>query len=78
MACMHYKVYYFVFNIHIQGILYMYIGAELVLRHIRNGVELNPIDLNWNYDFNFQQLNFIPNVKILPVSNLHTYTVYSV
>ena len=35
------------------------IGAELVVRHIHDGVELEPIDVNWNYDFNFQQFNFI-------------------
>ena len=45
------------------------IGAELALRHIRDGVELEPIDVNHHYDFNFQQFNFIPRVKILPVSN---------
>jgi len=44
-------------------------GVELVLRHIRDGVELNPIDVNRNYDFNFQQTNFIPKVKLLPVSS---------
>ena len=44
---------------------------ELALRHIRNGVELEPIDVNRNYDFDFQQTNFIPSVQILPVSNLH-------
>jgi len=38
-------------------------GVELVLRHIRDGVELNPIDANCNYDFDFQQINFIPEVK---------------
>ena len=43
------------------------VGAELVVRHIRNGVELDPIDLNRNYDFDYQQTNFIPEVKILPV-----------
>ena len=42
---------------------------EIALRHIRDGVELEPIDVNRNYDFNFQQFNFIPRVKILPVSN---------
>ena len=47
----------------------IFTGAELVLRHIRNGVELDPIDINRNYDFDFQQLNFIPNVQILPVSS---------
>ena len=46
------------------------IGAEMVSRHIRNGVELDPIDINRNYDFNFQQLNIIPSVQILPVSAL--------
>ena len=45
------------------------IGAELALRHIRDGVELEPIDVNRNYDFNFQQFNFIPRVQILPVSS---------
>ena len=45
------------------------IGAELTLRHIRDGVELEPIDVNRNYDFNFQQFNFIPRVQILPVSS---------
>ena len=46
-----------------------YIGAELVLRHIRNGVELDPIDLNRNYDFDYQQINYIPEVQIFPVSS---------
>ena len=46
----------------------MYLGAGLRLRHIRNGVELDPIDINLNYDFNYQQINYIPNVKVLPVS----------
>ena len=45
------------------------IGVGLLVRHIRGGVELNPIDVNLNYDFDFQQTNFIPSVKILPVSN---------
>ena len=49
--------------------VYTFIGAEVVLRHIRNGVELDPIDVNHNYDFNYQQINYITNVKILPVSN---------
>ena len=45
------------------------LGEGLVLRHIRDGVELDPIDVNRNYDFNYQQTNFIPRVKILPVSS---------
>jgi len=43
-------------------------GVELTLRHIRNGKELQPIDINLNYDFNFQQTNYVPKVKVLPVS----------
>ena len=48
--------------------MYTTIGVEIVLKHIRDGVELNPIDVNRNYDFDFQQTNFIPQVKILPVN----------
>ena len=48
--------------------IYTNIGAEVVLRHIRNGVELDLIDVNHNYDFNYQQINYIKNVKVLPVS----------
>ena len=44
------------------------LGVELVLRHIRDEIELQPIDANRNYDFDFQQTNFIPSVQILPVS----------
>ena len=39
------------------------------MRHIRNGVELDPIDLNRNYDFDYQQTNSIPRVQVLPVSS---------
>ena len=45
------------------------LGSELAVRHIRDGVELLPIDVNHNYDPNYQQTHFIPRVKILPVSN---------
>ena len=47
----------------------IFIGAQAILRHVRNGTELDPIDINLNYDFNYQQINFIKRVKILPVSN---------
>ena len=42
-------------------------GVALTLRHIRNGTELKPIDMNRNYDFEFQQTNYIPRLKLLPV-----------
>eukprot|EP01084_Bolivina_argentea_P213885 363148_1 len=48
------------------------IGVGLKLRHIRNGVELEWIDFNPNYDFNFQQmlplkheLNILPNDEFI-------------
>merc|ERR1712087_553188 len=31
------------------------IGAALSLRHFRDGVELEPLDENMDYDFNYQQ-----------------------
>ena len=34
-------------------------GTAMALRHIRNGVELEPIDVNEHYDFNFQQITFV-------------------
>ena len=42
-------------------------GVELTVKHIRNGTVLKPIDVNLNYDSNFQQTNYIPKVQILPV-----------
>ena len=60
----------YVATVHMYIYLHLqYVGVELALRHIRDGVELEPIDVNHHYDFNFQQFNFIPRVKILPVSN---------
>lgn len=53
------------------------VGAEVVLRHIRDGVELDPIDLNRNYDFNYQQINFIPRVQILPGDEMILECVYN-
>ena len=35
------------------------VGTAMTLRHIRNGVELEPIDVNEHYDFNFQQITFV-------------------
>ena len=50
-------------------------GHGLTLQHIRYNSECNvyeelePIDRNLNYDFNFQQINHLPReVTILPVS----------
>ena len=31
-------------------------GMALNLRHVRDGIELEPIDSNWNYDFDYQSM----------------------
>ena len=31
------------------------VGVAMAMRHIRNGQELEPIEVNDNYDFNYQQ-----------------------
>ena len=37
------------------------------MRHIRDGVELRPLDLNQAYDFNYQQyVPFSEEVRIMP------------
>lgn len=53
-----------------------YIGRGVALRVIRNSEqcggfeEVQPVDQNLQYDFNFQQFTILPNeVTIYPVSN---------
>ena len=42
-------------------------GRSQVLRHIRDGEELRPLDLNEAYDFNYQQYtSFEEEILILP------------
>ena len=52
-----------------------YTGRGLEIQHLRWNSEcqvyeeLPPIDLNLNYDFNFQEFSHLPNeVTVLPVS----------
>jgi len=43
------------------------IGAALSLRHFRDGVELEPLDENMDYDFNYQQTIYLDEPRtILP------------
>ena len=44
------------------------IGRSVILRHIRRGVELPPIDQNLFYDFDYQLTNHITPRVVLPVS----------
>jgi len=43
------------------------IGRAMNIRHIRNGTELTPIDVNLDYDFNYQQtITFEEPIMLLP------------
>ena len=61
-------------NITMESNLSMFVGREIVVRHFRQNEshllkELEPIDENRRYDFNYQQATLLPKpVKVLPVS----------
>ena len=46
----------------------MNVGEAIIVRHVRNGVELPPIDQNLYYDFDYQLTNHITPRIIKPVS----------
>ena len=53
--------------------LIIFVGHGVVVRHFRKNEcglqELEPIDENKRYDFNYQQVTLLPKpVKVLPVS----------
>ena len=60
-----------------------FVGSGLVVRHLRKrsldecevNEELPPVETNLQYDFNFQQLNYLPEeIHVKPVSGVcHTY-----
>ncbi|OXA42075.1 DBH-like monooxygenase protein 1 [Folsomia candida] len=53
-------------------------GRKIVLKHIRNGVELAPIALENNYDFNYQQVRVVdPPRLLLPGDELITECEYN-
>ena len=41
------------------------LGKAMSLKHIRDGVELETLDLNEHYDFNYQQMTIIPGARKL-------------
>ena len=69
---------------HLLSILYVYVykGAGVTLRHYRANTtecsgtqELEPIEQNLQYDFNYQQSTVLPNpIKVMPV-RLHGVNV---
>ena len=49
----------------------------MALRHIRDGVELEPIDVNEHYDFDYQQITLLEEEKkILPGDSLMVQCLY--
>ena len=55
--------------------MYVFVGNSVTLQLIRRNQQCNvteelaPVDINLQYDFNFQQFTFLPReVQVLPVS----------
>ena len=52
-------------------------GVSMSLRHVRDGVELEPIDVNEHYDFNYQQVIFHDESReLLPGDQLILHCSY--
>ena len=65
--------------------MYVFVGNSVTLQLIRRNQQCNvsealaPVDINLQYDFNFQQFTFLPNeVQVLPVSTSVTVVVNTV
>ena len=65
--------------------MYVFVGSSVTLQLIRRNQQCNvsealaPVDINLQYDFNFQQFTFLPNeVQVLPVSASVTVVVNTV
>ena len=64
--------------------IFVHIGNGLTLQLIRRNEQCNvsealdPVDINLQYDFNYQQFTFLPKeVRVLPVSShLTNYPVH--
>eukprot|EP00483_Globobulimina_turgida_P008958 UN08976 len=46
------------------------IATALNLKHVRNGKELAPIESDWSYDFDYQQMVATDDITILPGDDL--------
>merc|ERR1712083_340982 len=52
-------------------------GVSMSLRHVRDGVELEPVDVNEHYDFNYQQVIFHDESReLLPGDQLILHCSY--
>ena len=53
-------------------------GAAISLRHIRDGLELEPLEVNDHYDFDFQQTTmYSEHVTILPGDQFIVHCTYN-
>ncbi|XP_060066838.1 DBH-like monooxygenase protein 1 [Ylistrum balloti] len=53
------------------------LGTQMVTRHYRNGRELEPLAADKHYDFNFQDMRYLPKMKtVLPGDKLEVKCVY--
>ena len=64
--------------------MYVFVGNGVTLQLIRRNQQCNvsealaPVDINLQYDFNYQQFTFLPNeVQVLPVSTSIMYSYSS-
>ena len=62
--------------------VFVYLGNGLTLQLIRKNQQCNvsealaPIDINLQYDFNYQQFTFLPKeVRVFPVSRCPTVAI---
>ena len=65
--------------------MYVFVGNSVTLQLIRRNQQCNvsealaPVEVNLQYDFNYQQFTFLPNeVQVLPVSTSVTVVVNTV
>ena len=65
--------------------MYVFVGSSVTLQLIRRNQQCNvsealaPVEVNLQYDFNYQQFTFLPNeVQVLPVSTSVTVVVNTV
>ena len=72
--CIHLHKYHYYTRV--TRSLFVYVGKSVILRHVRNGTELAPIDQNLYYDFDYQVTNHITPRVVQPVSTYHTVFIY--
>ena len=49
------------------------LGVGMKTRHFRNGVELEPLDNDPNYDFNFQNMRLLKKERVVKPVNIKNF-----